>query len=76
VPDADGHKGFTKWFGSAAIYSITPVNEETAKRAAANIHVRPVSEWIVPALESQNRSSDDYSEEPELYDTEDGKLPF
>lgn len=39
---------FTKIFGPAAIYAITPTNEDTARQAAANLDVRPVSPWIVP----------------------------
>jgi len=48
VPPCNGQPAFTKFFGGAAIYAITPTDEITAGRAAANLAVRPVNVWTVP----------------------------
>lgn len=49
VPEVErsGQKfpGFTKLFGGGAIYSITPVTEETARGVAATIHQQPMNAW-------------------------------
>lgn len=37
-----GQQGFTKLLGQAAIFSITPVSEDTARRAAASYRAAPV----------------------------------
>lgn len=50
VPSVDGKPGYTKFFGGAAIYAITPTDEETVKIAADKIRNRPVQEWIVPTI--------------------------
>lgn len=49
VPEVDeSHPAFTKLFGAAAIYSITPTTEAHAREAAAQIRVRPVTLYILP----------------------------
>lgn len=49
VPQVDEqHPAFTKLFGSAAIYAITPTTEAHAREAAAQIRVRPVTLYILP----------------------------
>jgi len=48
VPEVNGSPGFTKFFGGAAIYAITPTDEATARQAAARLAVRPVTVWVVP----------------------------
>jgi hypothetical protein len=48
VPAVNGQAPFTKLFGGAAIYAITPTTEEIASLAAANIVARPVDPWVVP----------------------------
>jgi hypothetical protein len=48
VPAGNGQDAFTKFFGGAAIYAITPTDEATASRAAWNLAVRPVNTWTVP----------------------------
>lgn len=53
VPPVDGKNGYTKFFGGAAIYAITPTDEETVKIAADKIRNRPVSEWVVPTVYQQ-----------------------
>jgi len=50
VPEVDGQRPFTKFFGGAAIYAITPTDEATAREAAARLTVRPVNTWVVPDI--------------------------
>jgi hypothetical protein len=49
VPPVDGCPGYTKFFGGAAIYAITPTDEETAQMAAERLRIRPVETWVVPS---------------------------
>lgn len=48
VPATDRQPAYTKFFGGASIYGITPTTEEIARRAAERLNIRPVSEWVVP----------------------------
>ena len=48
VPKVNGREPFTKFFGSGAIYGITPTTEENAKAVAASIDYRPVSLYLLP----------------------------
>ena len=63
--------GFTKFYGGASIYGITPTTEEIARQAAIRLDVRPVSLWVVPdprpALPA-GRLADDPDEIPDDYD--------
>jgi hypothetical protein len=43
----DSQPGFTKFYGGAAIYAITPTTEEVARQAASRLATRPVSLWVV-----------------------------
>ena len=48
VPETKRHPAFTRLFGSGAIYSITPVDENTARMAAESIFIEPVQVYISP----------------------------
>lgn len=48
VPETKRSGAFTRLFGAGAIYSITPVSEEIATRAAESIYVEPVTVYISP----------------------------
>ncbi len=48
IPEREGHPAFTKLFGNAAIFSITPVTEDLARKAAAHCDSEPVSVYIPP----------------------------
>ena len=48
VPETKRHPAFTRIFGSGAIYSITPVDETTARMAAESIFIEPVQVYISP----------------------------
>ena len=45
VPAAKDRAPLTKFYNVKAIYGITPVDEATAARMAADINAAPVSEW-------------------------------
>jgi hypothetical protein len=47
VPETDKAPGFTRFFGSAAIYAINPVDETTCKHVAGQLQVRPIEAWNV-----------------------------
>lgn len=59
VPAVDSQAGFTRFYGDKAIYSIQPVSEEIARRAAASMRVRPVNVYLLPALASGELEEDD-----------------
>ncbi len=46
VPSGDNSSAFTKLFGSSAIYSITPVTEELARKAVKACRSEPISVYI------------------------------
>jgi hypothetical protein len=82
VPDLPATKygpaqpGFTRLFGPGAIYSITPVSEEIAMRAAQSMRVAPVNIYLaVPQLEGGFDGVDwskvDPDDQPDLGDDED-----
>lgn len=39
---------YTKLFGAAALYAVTPVDEESARHAVAHLRVRPISAYSIP----------------------------
>jgi len=45
VPTLDGVTGFTKIFGGAAIYAITPVDETTMLNAVRTCRRVPIQPW-------------------------------
>lgn len=54
VPATESQEAYTKLYGPGAIYAITPVDEETCRRAVANMTQPPVELWrfraTVPSL--------------------------
>lgn len=46
VPEIDGQPAFTKLFGNAAIYSITPVSEQIARLVAKQFQSRPLTVYV------------------------------
>lgn len=65
VPPIDDKPAFTKLFGQAAIFSITPTDEQTAVRAAASFRTRPVEIYELPprtALPQYNEEDDDHED--------------
>ena len=46
VPETGKSPAFTKLFGASAIYSITPVTEELARKAVEYCYSEPISVYI------------------------------
>jgi len=44
---------YTKWFGGASIYCLTPCTEEVARRAVESMRKAPVSAVYMPELEAE-----------------------
>jgi len=64
VPTVDGILGFTKYYGGAAIYALTPTTEEMARAAVKRLQPRPVDPWIfnfreIPAHTSEDEGGED-----------------
>jgi len=49
VPMVGEQPGFTKFYGASAIYSLTPVDADTALAAARSMRVRPIEYYLLPA---------------------------
>jgi hypothetical protein len=47
VPEVDGQKAYTKFYGPKAIYSITPTDEATARTAAQHLKAPPIEPWKI-----------------------------
>jgi len=62
----EGREPFTRYFGNGAIYSITPVAEEIARRAVEALRPRPVTVWGVVGPERQIEAGMDHEEELEF----------
>lgn len=48
VPENGDIPKYTKFYGSSAIYAITPTDEATARHALQSLQVRPVAQYILP----------------------------
>lgn len=48
VPEINGQAAFTNFYGHAAIYGITPTDEESGMHAVEHFRTRPVDKWTVP----------------------------
>ena len=48
VPELDGVPSWTKLYGPAAIYSITPTTEDMVMEALRHLRPRPVEPWVLP----------------------------
>ena len=73
VPGTTDQTAFTKFFGGAAVYAITPTTQEIATAAAQKLTIRPVQEWVVPDPNRQlvdSQSNYDYAEQDD-YDPDD-----
>lgn len=50
VPETSKGAGFTKYYGSTAIYCVTPVDEAIARGVAERLDPRPVQRYELPHL--------------------------
>ena len=76
VPEIGDNPGYTKFFGGAAIYAITPTTEDIARIAAQCLDIRPILTWVVPepSRPALPGDKDDYpkdeDENREIYEDE------
>ena len=79
VPAVDGRGGFTRFFGPGSIYSITPVDEDIARRFVARNFAAPVQPWQIalptPRDESSEDTDGDEEENPRAFPRSDD-APF
>lgn len=54
VPETKEQPAFTRFFGSAAIYAINPVDEATAKFHAEQLNQKPIQAWDVRTMLEKN----------------------
>ena len=59
VPEIDGKPAFTKFYGSGAIYAITPTDHNSMLAAVQSVSVRPVSLYILPDRQLLEPERDD-----------------
>lgn len=50
VPATETKQALTKYFGTVAVYAITPCDEETARLAATQCEPEPVNAWSARRL--------------------------
>ncbi|OGT54397.1 MAG: hypothetical protein A3E01_03120 [Gammaproteobacteria bacterium RIFCSPHIGHO2_12_FULL_63_22] len=48
VPETKLQKGFTRLFGSGAIYAMNPIAEDVARGLAKELEVKPITPWDFP----------------------------
>lgn len=79
IPATPNREGFTKFYHPNAVYAMTPVDEDIAKKAAANFDQAPVKKWELalpaPTVEyDPERDEDGYGEDEgeEYVDEGDG----
>jgi hypothetical protein len=69
VPKEDGEIDFTRYFGNDAIYSMTPVTEEVARRVGNGSAQAPVKPWEMP--KALPAATENHFEPPASFDAGD-----
>jgi hypothetical protein len=59
VPDAEGKTRFTRFYGHAAIYAISPIDQATAISLAQAVDAEPVRPYELPKLTEGSAESED-----------------
>jgi hypothetical protein len=74
VPETKANPAFTRLIHPNSLYALNPMDEETARAYAENLHVKPIDEWDVKEflkkaeqrrLELQANSTETEEEEEE-----------
>lgn len=68
LPTGDVLPAFTKLFGAASIYSISPCTKESALAFAASIRAEGFSRYEVPRLPAPERKESLLDDDDEFYD--------
>jgi hypothetical protein len=60
VPATDQQPAFTKFYGSGAIYAMTPCDEVTARAAVIGLRQKPIETYKlnIPQLQAPSRSDE------------------
>lgn len=59
VPAVDHNPAFTRFYGTPAIYAISPISEEIARQLIANNRNEPVSRFELPMLAEKVTEDED-----------------
>ena len=54
VPETETQPAFTRFLGSAAIYAINPVDEQTARAYAEQLQKKPIESWDIQLMIRKN----------------------
>lgn len=73
VPEVDGRPGFTRFFTNGAIYSMSVLDESTARAMASALRPEPVKAYELPQLPPKAGALETVSRE---LDEEDCDLPY
>ncbi len=58
-----GAEAFTKFFGQGAIYAMTPISEDLARRMVESAKQKPISLWDLPQLPAPREREPDEEED-------------
>lgn len=72
VPEQDGHPAFTRFYGSGAIYALTPVSEEAARLVLKRNRPEPVTVYVPELRLPEPYHADPDWEDDDEDDDEDG----
>lgn len=76
IPEANGDPARTQFIAPGSVYALHPVDETTARAAAAAWRPAPVQRWELPALTSREHEETDDEPLPyELGDVEEVEQP-
>lgn len=59
VPSVNGSPEFTKFFGTGAVYCLTPTNEATARAVVAQHQPRPITVYVMPSFQLPEGDEDE-----------------
>lgn len=59
VPETNGQPAFTRLYGAAAIYCISPVAEDVARKLVESCRPEPVSRFELPQIEERTGTDPD-----------------
>lgn len=57
--EGNGQSAMTKFYSPSAVYCITPITEELARRAARNLQPEPINQWDLPRALPTDAEHDD-----------------
>ena len=67
VPPVEGREAFTRFYGVKAIYSLTPVSEEIARRAVESLRERPITVYGLALPAPKSNASALFGGDPDGY---------